>query len=241
VKHFIQFCFTITLLLIFVGSANAGTQINTTDRGFYPDTGAHNPNNDNYLAGFNGSTVFHDFFVFNLSSVDTPICAASLVLFNPAVVGYQSPDETETFGIFDVTTDIGDLIGGTAGVAGFDDLGTGVSFGSTTVSAADNGQFVTVNLNNDGINALNAAAGGQIAIGGALTTLDQMMFISEVVFANTSSLNPQDGNTFLNLGCPSGPTVIIPTMGQWGMVIASVILGFFAIIRLRRIKDSELE
>jgi len=40
---------------------------------------------------------------------------------------------------------------------------------------------------------------------------------------------------------PSGPVVIIPTMGQWGMVIASVILGFFAIIRLRRIKDSELE
>jgi len=40
---------------------------------------------------------------------------------------------------------------------------------------------------------------------------------------------------------PSGPIVIIPTMGQWGMVIASVILGFFAIIRLRRVKDSELE
>ena len=39
---------------------------------------------------------------------------------------------------------------------------------------------------------------------------------------------------------PSGPTVIIPTMGQWGMIIASVILGFFAIIRLRRIKDLEL-
>jgi len=40
---------------------------------------------------------------------------------------------------------------------------------------------------------------------------------------------------------PSGPIAIIPTMGQWGMIIASVILGFFAIIRLRRIKDSELE
>jgi len=37
------------------------------------------------------------------------------------------------------------------------------------------------------------------------------------------------------------PIVIIPTMGQWGMIIATILLGFFAIIRLRRIKDSELE
>jgi len=36
---------------------------------------------------------------------------------------------------------------------------------------------------------------------------------------------------------PSG----VPTMGQWGMVLASVVLGFFAILRLRKLKDSELE
>ena len=52
-----------------------------------------------------------------------------------------------------------------------------------------------------------------------------------------------EGNTEFSCGVvtpPSGPVVVIPTMGQWGMVIASVILGFFAIIRLRRIKDLEL-
>jgi len=39
---------------------------------------------------------------------------------------------------------------------------------------------------------------------------------------------------------PTGPITIIPTMGQWGMLLAAVVLGIFAIIRLRSIKDSEL-
>jgi len=37
-----------------------------------------------------------------------------------------------------------------------------------------------------------------------------------------------------------GPTTIIPTMGQWGMIIAAFALGIFAIIRLRSVKDSKL-
>jgi len=38
----------------------------------------------------------------------------------------------------------------------------------------------------------------------------------------------------------AGPVTIIPTMGQWGMIIAAAFLGIFAIIRLRSRKDSEL-
>ena len=38
--------------------------------------------------------------------------------------------------------------------------------------------------------------------------------------------------------CVAGPVVIIPTMGQWGMIFATIILGMFAVIRLRR-KASE--
>ena len=39
---------------------------------------------------------------------------------------------------------------------------------------------------------------------------------------------------------PTGPTTIIPTMGQWGMVIATILLGFFAVRMLRNRKDSEI-
>jgi len=37
---------------------------------------------------------------------------------------------------------------------------------------------------------------------------------------------------------PSGPLVIIPTMNQWGMIFASIILGIFAVIALRRRTES---
>jgi len=33
---------------------------------------------------------------------------------------------------------------------------------------------------------------------------------------------------------PSGPIAIIPTMGQWGMIFATIILGIFAVVALRR-------
>jgi len=45
-------------------------------------------------------------------------------------------------------------------------------------------------------------------------------------------------NPCVEEGPPSGPIAIIPTMGQWGMIIASVILGFFAIIALRKRTES---
>jgi len=38
---------------------------------------------------------------------------------------------------------------------------------------------------------------------------------------------------------PIAPVVIIPTMGQWGMIFATVLLGFFAVRMLRNRKDSE--
>jgi len=40
--------------------------------------------------------------------------------------------------------------------------------------------------------------------------------------------------------CPQpAPTVVVPTMGQWGMVLAAMVLGLFAIFRLIRMKDLE--
>ena len=38
-------------------------------------------------------------------------------------------------------------------------------------------------------------------------------------------------------GGPSGPIAVVPTMGQWGMIISTVLLGFFAVIALRRKRE----
>src|SRR5262249_26017955 len=59
-------------------------------------------------------------------------------------------------------------------------LGTGTSYGSQTVSAADNGKIVSIAMNAAGGAALNAAEGSQFGVGGALTaisgTADQNIF-----------------------------------------------------------------
>ena len=39
---------------------------------------------------------------------------------------------------------------------------------------------------------------------------------------------------------PPAPTTIVPTLSQWGIIIASIILGFFAVLTLWKSRDSEV-
>src|SRR5262249_28925503 len=148
------------------------------DSGWWNSTGSHDQSNDNYITGQTLGNQYHDFFVFNLAGVHELIVGAQLRLTNPL---YSSPDATETYSVFDVSTPIAALSARGSGRTDiFTDLGTGSDFGSQTVSSADNGQVVTVNLSPAALARLNAAAGGQVALGGALTTLagsvDQFLF-----------------------------------------------------------------
>lgn len=78
-----------------------------------------------------------------------------------------------------MTTSAVSITGNTAGIAGFADLGSGILFGSRTVSAADNGQLVEIGLNASAITALSSTS-GLFVIGGALSTIsgpaDQYVF-----------------------------------------------------------------
>ena len=72
----------------------------------------------------------------------------------------------------------------------FNDLGSGTLLGERIVSAADNGSTISIALNSDGLAALNAARGGLLAIGGALTSLG--LSDDEYVFGFSESLgNPE--------------------------------------------------
>jgi hypothetical protein len=166
------------------GHTQAGT-LNTSDRGWYDSSGKHDPSNDNYVAGTVPGVTYHDFFVFDLSGVSTPLTSASLVAVNPSSAG-----GTATYTLYDVTTSVTSLINGTGGVAAFDDLGSGTVYGSVTVTDATN-TFVSVALNADGLAALNAHLGGTFAIGGALSG-------SGYVFGFSGGQGPGDGNTYLN-------------------------------------------
>jgi hypothetical protein len=78
------------------------------------------------------------------------------------------------------------LVAGTGGVAAYADLGSGVVYGSRTMTAADQGTVVEITLNPAAIAALNAAT-GSIGIGGSLTTLDGVAN-SEFTFGSSGSV-----------------------------------------------------
>ncbi len=151
-----------------------GTPVDASFTGWYDQTGSHDSTNPNYIAGVCGSSDSclgddlnrRDFFVF-----DVPpglYTSAVLSLFNPSV-GYISTNPTETYDSWDVSTLIFDLEANNTGrVDIFNDLGSGMQFGSVVVSAADNGTFVNITLNSDALVAINSAEGGPLAIGGAV-------------------------------------------------------------------------
>jgi hypothetical protein len=163
-------------------TANGTVVVPSVSRGWYDQTGATSLEQSrsflatSYQTGFVGRDERRGFMVFRVPSEPSPVTSLTISLLNcgPAIPGcegdngFQSPNATETFDLFDVSTDVEELFFGRAGVSGFTDLGTGTRLGSFTASSADNGQFVNVSLNADGIAAFNAARSSRIGLGIAL-------------------------------------------------------------------------
>ncbi len=208
-------------------AARADVSVNSLDMGWYDKLGGRDLGNKNYIAGevidITTQSPMRNFFVFDVPAGPS-IPAARLRLFNPSSPnpGYQSADPTETYTLFDVTTAIASLRG-QGGVAAYEDLGTGTIFGSVVASAADNGKFISIDLNPDALAALDAARGGQFAVGGAITTIaTSPSRRTQCLFAWT----PQaavPGNTTLEIVVPEPAT---PT--------ALALLAGTALLRRRR-------
>ena len=184
------------LVLAFLASLAAAPSeavvISATDSGWYESGGNHLPLNTNYIAGACDRCLYdsyRNFFVFDLSGVSGTVTAATLRLFNR---DYVSPDATEIYTLYDVSTPIGDLTGGTGGSAAYSDLGTGVSYGFVSMSSADNESIVTITLNADGLAAINGNLGSLFAIGGAVTTLSGATAVDEYVFGRTGGLDTRE-------------------------------------------------
>ena len=182
-------CFaTVVLSLAVCSQVQAGGDVTlfAVDTGWYNASGTHTPSNINYLVGDALGTNHHNFSVFDLSVLTNDVLSATLRLFNGIAPpnsdnGYISPDDFETYALFDVTTDIGVLLGGTGGVGAYNDLADGTFYGSIDVTAADNGEFVEVVLNSDAIAALNST-GALFAFGGNITTINHPIDVQESVF-----------------------------------------------------------
>jgi hypothetical protein len=159
---------TIGMLAASSPARAATITLNAVDYGLYNELGQHVASSQGYVAGYDGYYVYRNWFVFDLASVSGTIVSASLRLQTYYVNFYQHG--TDTYTLFDVTTPIASLIAGGTGLVGtFNDLGSGTTYGNRTYTYSDEFNVRDTALQAAGLNALQAAVGGQFALGGALT------------------------------------------------------------------------
>ena len=167
---------TITLVTLLVAAPLRADTIPASDSGWRASTGQHDGTNPTFVVG-RGPAWYRDFFVFDLSHAKVgPLSSAELQLYMqspPFTYGYFSPNPSETFLVGAVSTPIATLEAtmspSPAGVAVYEDLGAGILYGSRTVSAADQGTWVKVALNDAFLAAITPLLGsGEIALGGRL-------------------------------------------------------------------------
>jgi hypothetical protein len=180
-------------------AATTTVTLNASDSGYYTDNGNHTSLNSFVTVGFGGTACgssdeeFRDFFVFDLSGVSDEVVAATLRVQVPGSGdGYESPDPSEDLSLFEVTTSVPTLTAGGLGMTAiYDDLGDGPAYGTRTFTAADETTIVDVALNAAGIAAINAAIGGDFALGGALTTLTSTPPTCELLFPGANPTTKQ--------------------------------------------------
>lgn len=150
-------------------SGAATITITAYDYGWYDNSGSHTPTNINTLSGkCCGGKLLRDFFAFDLSGVSGTVTSATLKFYT---LYMGSNSTTETWELYDVTGDKSALVGGTGGVAAYNDLGTGKMYASTTFTkATQQGSNQSIALNSLALADLTANAGGKFAVGGLMPT-----------------------------------------------------------------------
>ncbi|MEP1198253.1 VPLPA-CTERM sorting domain-containing protein [Tateyamaria sp.] len=150
-------------LILGGAAASAATfTTNTYDNGWYRNDGIHGPTNTNIITGVSGSFSFRSFFAFNLASAVGQTVTSAKISFFGANGSFVSPLGTETLGLFDVGTSAASIVNGTAGTAGYSDLGSGNSYGTHIYSAPSGTlmQAFSVSLTSAALTDINSLLSG---------------------------------------------------------------------------------
>jgi hypothetical protein len=140
------------------------TDVFAYDTGWY-NGGFHDTGNTNYIVSAPGdltSEGHNNWFAFDLSNLQGTFTSAVLNIF-----GFTTTAPAN-YVAYDFGGNINALTGGTGGVSAFNDLASGVSYGTFAYTSADDNQFRSLTLNAAGLADINAAVGGQFAFGGTV-------------------------------------------------------------------------
>ena len=157
------------VVLTLLGVPGNTVTLDAVASGWYDSTGHHDPSNPNYTAqNASGTNSYRDFFVFN-----APVFSGSIIHAELLINCYSnsSPNGQETYLLRRVTTPIATLEAGGSGLVGiFNDLGTDAVYSVRGISTNEAGQTAIIPLDVQFFNDATAASGGQIALGGSLST-----------------------------------------------------------------------
>lgn len=226
---------------VFSSHAAATIEISSSFSGGIYD-GATTPGFFNYYIGYSIPSTpseRRNYFIFDLAGVTTPVMSAKFKLFLPGgptlPLGYISSEPTEDYRIsgsgFHWTSFVG-AFGGLATPpmlsAMFGTMGTGPAYGLTTISAADGGTDIVMDLSHAAIMDINASLGDHFLITGRLPDIHPStpgMPPSELVFAYTDIPHPL-------MPLPRLELTFVPSPGAAGVL--AVAIGVTAAQRRRR-------
>jgi hypothetical protein len=188
-------------LVVLTPSAKAATiTFSTSDnrfedlvdnQGWWSDSQDGSTTNANYFTGRQDSHLANSFFTFDLSSLDLTSQVITAATLSLPGFWFSSSDDSETLGLFDVSTNAAVLNANNGTNATiFEDLGTGTSYGSFVIARYDQGQTLTLALNSAALTDLTRAAGGFFSIGGTLLSLNNEHAI-EGIFGGSASTGNQ--------------------------------------------------
>jgi len=127
------------------------------DRGWWYETGSHNSINQNTVTGSPYGDQYRSYLTFDVSGTPIGVVGAALRVEIESVVS----DDTVAVLVRDVSTPAAALDaddnGSAVGIAVFDDLGSGSTYGNFAVTEASTGAIIDVPLSGSVVADLNAA------------------------------------------------------------------------------------
>src|SRR5688572_30632723 len=125
-KRILLFVFAALTQLCAAGADNCPVVIPVSDAGWYTPANFHDPDNNNYTAGYHaaGAIELRNFFVFDLPIFSAPVLSAELRIFTFTISTSQASEE---FQLHHVNTPVTSLVAATGPELTniFNDLGEG--------------------------------------------------------------------------------------------------------------------